>query len=105
MKKLIIFLPFFAALLSGCPVKKTDAYAAIKNSGLAGNALYEKIIAFEKEHPEHFESKLDLGSYCFVSENYGEAWKYLLKAKSLLASEKGGSAQHKALLCALRSGL
>ena len=105
MKKVIIFLPFFAALVSGCPVKKTDAYEAIKNSGLAGSALYERITAFEKEHPEHFESKLDLGSYCFVSENYGEAWKYLLKAESLLASVKGVSAQHKALLCALLSGL
>ena len=40
MKKLIIFLPFFAALVSGCPVKKTDAYTAIKNSCLAGSAVY-----------------------------------------------------------------
>ena len=105
MKKLIIFLPIFAALVSGCPAKKADAYAAIKNSDLAGNALYEKLVAFEKEHPEHFESKLDLGSYCFMSENYGDAWKYLLKAESLLASAKGISDRHKALLCALLSAL
>lgn len=107
MKNLIhlIFLPFFAALVSGCSAKKADAYAAIKNSGLTGSALYERLTAFEKEHPEHFESKLDLGSSCFVSENYDDAWKYLLKAETLLTSAKGVAVQNKALLCALLSGL
>lgn len=105
MKKLTLFLTLCALFAFGCTGKKSDEYTAIKNSGLTGEALYEKLIAFDKNHPDTFESKLDLASYYFISGSRGDAWKYALKAEGLLASVKSGVPEKRALLFALLSAL
>ena len=105
MKKSTLFLALFALFVCGCAGKKSGEYAALKNSGLTGDALYGKLIAFDKEHPVSFDSKLDLASYYFISGNHGEAWKYALKAEGLLVSVKSVVPQKRALLFALLSAL
>jgi len=105
MKKSTLFLALFALFACGCAGKKSDEYATLKNSGLTGDALYGKLIAFDKEHPGSFDSKLDLASYYFISGNRGDAWKYALKAEGLLVSVKSVVPQKRALLFALLSAL
>ena len=46
MKKSTLFLALFALFVCGCAEKKSGEYAALKNSGLTGDALYGNVKCF-----------------------------------------------------------
>ena len=73
-------------MIMSCNNKAQSEYNAIKNSGLHGEALYNKVLEFDNLNPAFFESKLDLASFYYISNDSKESWKYLLKSEPLLSS-------------------
>ncbi|MDR1903593.1 MAG: tetratricopeptide repeat protein [Treponema sp.] len=61
-----------------------DEYLKIKESGLEGGQLLAALTEFELKNPLNFESKVDLGNYYLLINNYEKAEEYLRRAESVI---------------------
>jgi len=87
MKKiLLLVLTSSVALLAVC--KDNDKgyaeYLIIKGSNKEGRELLQSMIDFEAAHPENFESKVDLGNFYLVTQDFEQANHYLQSAESVV---------------------
>ena len=72
-------------LFSSCQNKSHKEYQALKNSKLEGQKLFLSINEFEKTHSDHFESKVDLAQYYFLTGDYAKSIEFIIRAESLVA--------------------
>jgi tetratricopeptide (TPR) repeat protein len=78
------------SLLSGCAGDSMEAeYAAIRDSGLSGEALLNGLSEFELRNIGHFNSKIDLGGYYLLSGDIDRAEDYFRRVEALTKKAPG----------------
>lgn len=88
MKKITVFFFVLVSMFSSCNMDRVNReYEDLKKNTLDLN-LYQTIFSFEIEHPEHFESKLDLAKLNLFAGNYEKAWEYLRRAEGIYKNSK-----------------
>jgi tetratricopeptide (TPR) repeat protein len=79
-----LFILFGATLLAGCRYSQEREYVQIRDSGLSGEALLQKLSDFEIRNMDHFSSKVDLGGYYLLAGNPERAGDYFRRAEALV---------------------
>ncbi|GHV92068.1 hypothetical protein AGMMS50268_25710 [Spirochaetia bacterium] len=87
---MILLVVLYAGVAAGCgDGGKSSAYAdylKIKNSGVTGKELLDALTGFEVKNTGNFESKVDLGSYYLLTQDYERSEVYLTRAESVLGN-------------------
>jgi tetratricopeptide (TPR) repeat protein len=88
------------AVISACSCESyknrrmNTAYEQIRASGKTGQELFETLTEFERNNPEHFSSKVDLGGVFFLQGNNERAKDYFFRALAVLRNA-GSDAESK----------
>ena len=79
-------------LVSFASCSNDAEYRMLKDSGMSGSALFERVAEYELAHAHHFESKLDLAQFYFLSGSYDKSLEYLVRAESVVRNVPRGKA-------------
>jgi tetratricopeptide (TPR) repeat protein len=79
---LTTFLPWASC---GGEGRAAREYGDLRNGGLRGEELVAALEDFELRHPDHFYSKVDLGTYYLARGEEGRAGDYLRRAEAIAA--------------------
>jgi tetratricopeptide (TPR) repeat protein len=80
-----LYILLSIVILTSCmqPVINQE-YKKIQDSGKSGQELFDLLTNFERTHPEHYSSKVDLGGYYLLTGDYDKAKDYFLRAEAII---------------------
>jgi tetratricopeptide (TPR) repeat protein len=81
----VLLAVFMLASCMHSPGSSTNQeYKKLQDSDKTGRELFYLLTNFERTHPEHFSSKVDLGGYYLLTGDYDKAKDYFLRAEAIL---------------------